>query len=44
MDERVMSSLSVIDDTCHQMEKQEGDTWEPCVTPLKNDQVVDKDE
>ena len=43
MDERLMSGLIVIDDTCHQMAKQKGDTWEPCVTPLKKDQVVDKD-
>ena len=43
MDERLMSGLSVIDDTCHQMEKPKEDTWEPCVTPLKKDQVVDKD-
>ena len=39
-----MSGLSVIDDTCRQMVKQKGNTWEPCVTPLKKDQVVDKDE
>ena len=44
MDERLMSGLSVIDDTCHQMAKQKGNTWEPCVTLLKKDQVVDKDE
>ena len=43
MDERLMSGLSVIDDTCHQKAKQKGDTWEPCVTPLNKDQVVDKD-
>ena len=43
-DERLMSGLRVIDDTCHQKAKQKGDTWEPCVTPLKKDQVVDKDE
>ena len=43
MDERLMSGLSVIDDTCHQIEKQKADTWESCVTPLKEDQVVDKD-
>ena len=41
--ERLMSGLSVIDDTCHQKAKKKGDTWEPCVTPLKKDQVVDKD-
>ena len=41
-DERLMSGLSVIDDTCHQKTKQKGDIWEPCVTPLKKDQVVDK--
>ena len=42
-DEKLMSSLSVIDDTCHRMEKQKGETWEPYVKPLKKDQVVDKD-
>ena len=36
--ERLMSGLSVIDDTCHQMAKQKGDTWEPSVIPLKKDQ------
>ena len=43
MDERLMSGLSVIDETCYQKAKQKEDTWEPCVTPLKKDQVVDKD-
>ena len=36
---RLMSGSSVINDTCHQKEKQKGDTWESCVTPLKKDQV-----
>ena len=38
----MMSGLGVINDTCHQKTKTKGDTWEPCVTPLKKDQVVDK--
>ena len=42
-DERLISGLSVIDDTYHQKAKQKGDACEPCVTPLKKDQVVDKD-
>ena len=36
----MMSGLGVIDDTCHQKAKTKGDTWEPCVTPQKKNQVV----
>ena len=36
---RLMSGSSVIDDTCREKEKQKGDTWESCVTPLKEDQA-----
>ena len=37
-----MSGLGVINDTCHQKAKTKGNTSEPCVTPLKKNQVVDK--
>ena len=39
---QVGNGLGVIDDTCHQKAKQKGDTWQPCVTPPKKYQVVDK--
>ena len=38
----MMIGLGVVDDTCHLKAKTKGDTWESCVTPLKKDQVVDK--